>query len=197
MSKTAFPARVEAGASFAQLAYRVSSTLARPRASLTQLLRVFKDSRHLRWITIQVLTDVEPERWEFAGVAKLGNEVLLRTDALTDCVSVAIDAAVSAEKADEARLLLALTAQQVAQFIHRGLLAEHNATLSDELRIMSEQIALAKFVERAKSLIVAKRGFSPNEAEEWLLGASVRFRKPLLNVAQDIVTAYKTPGFAA
>jgi ANTAR domain len=197
MSKTAFPVRLEAGASFCQLAFRVSSTLACPRCSLEQLLRLLKDSRHFRWAALEVLTRVEPERWEFAGAEDFEDQVLLRTEALTDCVSVAIDAAVYAEDVDEARLFLALTAQQVAQFVHRILLEKQNAAMYVDLRIMSEQVALAKFVERAKSLIVARRGLSANEAEEWLRGASVRFRKPLLKVAQEIVTAFKTPGFAA
>lgn len=62
---------------------------------------------------------------------------------------------------------------------------------------MGEQLDLAKFMDRAKSLIIRRRGLSAHEAEEWLVGARVRFRKPLLSVAQDIVTALKTPGFAA
>jgi hypothetical protein len=197
MSKAALSARHGARDSFSQLSFRVSTALARPHASINQVVRILQESGRLAWVSLQVLTYVEPERWEFAWPAEHENEVLLRADALTDRVSVAIDGAVPAEDADQAQLLLALTSQQIAQFVHRNLLAEQNAALFDDLRIMSEQVALAKFVERAKSLIISRRGFSAHEAEEWLIGASIRFDKPLLNVAQEIVTAFKTPGFAA
>jgi hypothetical protein len=175
----------------------VSAAAARANATVDQLVRLLRESRRFGWIALQVLTADEPQRWEFAWPPEHENEVLLRAEARTDCVSVAIDGAIAAEHGEDAELLLGLVAQQVAHLVHRRELASRNSLLADEVRVINEQIALAKFMDRAKSLIVSRRGLSANEAEEWLVGASIRYEKPLLNVAQEIVTAFTTPGLAA
>jgi hypothetical protein len=196
MSQVALSTRFESGVSLSQLGFRISTALARPKVEIEKVVQILRESRRFGWISLQVLTQVEPQRWEFAWPPEHENEVLLRADSTTGWVSVAIDGAISAEQAEEAKLLLQLVAQQVAQFVHRRELILRNRSLSDEARVINEQVTLGKFMDRAKSLIISRRGLSSVEAEEWLVGASIRFEKPLLNVAQEIVTAFSTPGFA-
>jgi ANTAR domain len=199
MSQAVFSPSRETGVSLSQIAFRVSNTVARSHSTVDQVIRVLRESRRFGWISLQILDPVQPDpqRWEFAWPPEHENEVLLRADAQTDFVSVAVDAAVPAKDADEASILLKLVAQQLALFDHREELVRRNDQLMAECKVIGEQLDLAKFMDRAKSLIIRRRGLSADEAEEWLVGASVRFRKPLLNVAQDIVMALKTPGFAA
>lgn len=183
--------------SFSQLAFRVSTAAARAHATVDQVVKLLRESRRFGWIALQVLTEDEPDRWEFAWPPEDDSEVHLRAESRTSLVSVAIDAAVPAVHSDEARLVLEFVVQQLAQFLHRRELHAQNGRLAAEARITNEQVSLGKFMDRAKSLIVARRGLSASEAEEWLLGASIRYQKPLLNVAQEIVTALTTPGLAA
>jgi hypothetical protein len=199
MSQAVLSARSETGLSLSQIAFRVSNTVARSNSTIDQVIRVLRESRRFGWISLQILGPVQPDPqlWEFAWPPEQENEVLLRADAQTDFVSVAVDAAVPVEDADEANPLLSLVAQQVALFVHREELMRRNDQLMAECKVIGEQLDLSKFMDRAKSLIIRRRGLSADEAQEWLVGASVRFHKPLLNIAQDIVTALKTPGFAA
>jgi hypothetical protein len=136
--------------SLSRLALRVSAAAARANATVDQLVRLLRESRRFGWIALQVLTADEPQRWEFAWPPEHENEVLLRAEARTDCVSVAIDGAIAAEHGEDAELLLGLVAQQVAHLVHRRELASRNSLLADEVRVINEQIALAKFMDRAK-----------------------------------------------
>ncbi|MGA7410960.1 MAG: ANTAR domain-containing protein [Bryobacteraceae bacterium] len=106
---------------------------------------------------------------------------------------VTVDLVVPAIHEDGASLFANFLAQQLALSARRHDLHDQNAVLREEARLTEETIALRKLMERAKSLIVSQRGFTPDEAEEWLVGASVRHGKPLLSVAREIVAVLSNP----
>ena len=77
---------------------------------------------------------------------------------------------------------------QFALWAALRIAAAKNEALRAEIRSADESVALMKFMNRAKSLIVGRYGLNAEEAEEWLVGASVKHGQPLLNVAKNIVT---------
>lgn len=60
MSEALLSARRGTGASFSQIAFRVSTILSRPRTTVDQIIRVFQESRQFGWISLQVLSPVHP-----------------------------------------------------------------------------------------------------------------------------------------
>lgn len=137
MSQAVLSPSRETGVSLSQIAFRVSNTVSRSHSTVDQVIRVLRESRRFGWISLQILGPVQPDpqRWEFAWPPEHENEVLLRADAQTDLVSVAVDGAIPAEDADEAATLLNLVAQQVALFVHRAELVARNDQLMAECKV--------------------------------------------------------------
>lgn len=84
-------------------------------------------------------------------------------------------------------------AQQIALYVARTSVASQNALLEREIQTNHEDIALRKAVDRAKSLMVTRKGFSPEKAQEFLEVASVGAGKPLLTLATEVITALSNP----
>ncbi len=199
MSDFAVPSIVEEASSsvFDRPMYRVSHLLARNKgdgdATLNQVLRAMRASGILRWMSIRVSRDDISSHYDFALATQGDSEVLARGAAAIDGVVVTVDVVVPAIHEEGAPMFANFLAQQLALFARRHDLRDQNAALREEARLAEETIALRKFMERAKSLIVSQRGFTPDEAEDWLVGASVRYGKPLLNIAREIVAVLSNP----
>jgi len=86
------------------------------------------------------------------------------------------------------QLFSTLLAQQFALWTVLRVAEAKNEALREEIRLADESVALTKFMNRAKTLIIARCGLSASDAEEWLVGAAERHGRPLLNVAKDVVT---------
>lgn len=84
-------------------------------------------------------------------------------------------------------------AQQIALYVARTSLASQNVLLEREIQANHEDIALRKAIDRAKSLMVTRKGFSPEKAQEFLEVASASAGKPLLTLATEVITALSNP----
>ncbi len=199
MSDFAVPETAVAASSsaFDRPMYRVSHLLARSKgggdATLNQVLRALRSSGVLRWLSIRVSRDDISNHYDFALTTEGDSEVLTRGGAAFEGVVVTAEAVVPAIHQDFAPLFANFLAQQLAVFARRHDLHDQNAALREEARITEETVALRKFMYRAKSLIASQRGFTPQEAEEWLVGASVRYGRPLLSIAREIVDVLANP----
>lgn len=83
--------------------------------------------------------------------------------------------------------LLGFVSQQIAQLVHAETVRFANSSLEAEIKELNETITLGKLLDRAVSLLVAKRRISPASAEEILLRASEEHGKPLIEMAQQVV----------
>lgn len=177
--------------------YRVSHLLARSKgasdATLNQVLRALRSSGVVRWLSVRVSRDDISNHYDFALATEGDSEVLARGAAAYEGVVVTVDAVVPEIHQDAGPLFANFLAQQLAGFVRRRDLDDQNSALREEARITEETVALRKFMDRAKSLIARQRGFTPAEAEEWLVGASVRYGKPLLSIAREIVVVLSNP----
>jgi AmiR/NasT family two-component response regulator len=178
--------------------YRVSALLARSKgggdATINQVVRALRSGGVLRWLNIRVSRADISNNYEFALPTQGDSEVLARGAAEFEGVVAAVDIVVPAIHQVDAPLFSNFLAQQLALFVRQCDLRDKNEALREETRATEETVALRKFMDRAKSLIVNHHGYTPDEAEEWLIGASVRHGKPLLSVAREIVTALSTLG---
>ena len=199
MSDFAVPstARTVSSSAFDRPMYRVSFLLARSKgdgdATLNQVLRALRSSGVLRWLSIRVSRDDISNHYDFALATEGDSEVLARGAAAFEGVVVTVDTVVPAIHQGASPLFANFLAQQLALFARRHDLRDQNAALREEARLTEEAVALRKFMERAKSLIASQRGFTPEEAEEWLVGASVRYSKPLLAIPREIVAVLSNP----
>ncbi len=181
---------------FTALMYRVSALMARSKgdgdAAINQVLRSLRTSGVLRWLNVHVSRADISNNYEFALPTQGDSEVLARGIAEFEGVVAAVDIVVPAIDQQDASLFSNFLAQQLVLFVRQFDLRDRNEALREEARATEETVALRKFMDRAKSLIANHHGYTPDQAEEWLIGASVRHGKPLLSVAREIVTALST-----
>lgn len=120
-------------------------------------------------------------------------EPLISANWFIDDVSVTVQAALLAEPTDLDYLLIDVVSQQAAQLAKSHSLRLANSSLRREIKSLGDQIAHHKLVNRARSLLSAKHGISPDKAHQILLEASESYNKPLLSVAREIVAVLGSP----
>jgi hypothetical protein len=183
---------------FTQPMHRVSALLAHSKkdtdTTFNQVLRTLRSGGVLQWLSISVARDDVSNHYEFALPPQSDTEMLARAQVKFEGVVVAVDVVVTNVHQEDAPLFSSFLAQQLALFVRQRDLLIENQTLREQIRETEEAVAQRKFMDRAKSLMCNHRGYTPDEAEEWLVGASERYNKPLLSVAREIVTVLSTPG---
>jgi hypothetical protein len=174
---------------------RVSAVLARARGGVQETLdfalRTVRQTREIAGIGVEVKIDSEdantaPYQARSHWPPEREDAQVLRAEFYTGPVGVTVDVSARSEL-EGVQLFSTLLAQQFALWAALRIAEAENEALRAEIRLVDESVALMKFMNRAKSLIVPRYGLSAEEAEEWLVGASVKHGKPLLNVAKDIV----------
>jgi hypothetical protein len=179
---------------------RVSAVLARARGgvreTLDSALRTVRQTREIAAVGVEV--KINSEDADMASYQAQGHwpperedARVLRAEFYTGPVDVTVYVSARSEL-EGVQLFATLLAQQFALWASLRNVEAENEALRAEIRLADESVALMKFMNRAKSLIVPRYGLSAEEAEEWLVGASVKHGKPLLNVAKDIVTVLST-----
>lgn len=70
---------------------------------------------------------------------------------------------------------------------HQAAVAIHNTQLALDAKIISEELETRKLVERAKEVLVRKRGMKIDEAYHWIRKRSMDSRKPLRDIAEAVL----------
>lgn len=70
---------------------------------------------------------------------------------------------------------------------HQAAIAIHNTQLALDAKIIREELETRKLVERAKEVLVRKRGMEIDEAYRWIRKRSMDNRKPLRDVAEAVL----------
>lgn len=70
---------------------------------------------------------------------------------------------------------------------HQAAVAIHNTQLALDAKIIREELETRKLVERAKEILIRKRGMEIDEAYRWIRKRSMDSRKPLRDVAEAIL----------
>ncbi len=70
---------------------------------------------------------------------------------------------------------------------HQAAIAIHNTQLALDAKIIREELESRKLVERAKEVLVRKRGMEIDEAYRWIRKRSMDTRKPLRDVAEAVL----------
>ncbi|HEX4228138.1 MAG TPA: ANTAR domain-containing protein [Bryobacteraceae bacterium] len=90
-------------------------------------------------------------------------------------------------------LLAELLAQQLGRFLSAERLRQDNRTDEKQLRLDREALQLRKMLERARALLARHGSMTTIEATDYMVSASARTGRPLLQVAERIVLAYGGP----
>ena len=111
----------------------------------------------------------------------------------SDHVRVRVElAAASASAENLVRILAELLTQQLGRFLTLSRLRVEITSARDQLRLQREELELHKAMTCAQALLVRQGPMSTANAAEYLVGASVRTGRPLLQVANSIVLAYQS-----
>lgn len=70
---------------------------------------------------------------------------------------------------------------------HQAAVAIHNTQLAMDAKIIREELETRKLVERAKEVLIRKRGMEIDEAYRWIRKRSMDSRKPLRDVAEAVL----------
>jgi two-component system, response regulator PdtaR len=70
---------------------------------------------------------------------------------------------------------------------HQAAVAIHNTQLALDAKIIREELETRKMVERAKEVLMRKRGMEIDEAYRWIRKRSMDSRKPLRDVAEAVL----------
>jgi len=70
---------------------------------------------------------------------------------------------------------------------HQAAVAIHNTQLALDAKIIREELETRKLVERAKEVLIRKRGMEIDEAYRWIRKRSMDTRKPLRDVAEAVL----------
>ncbi len=70
---------------------------------------------------------------------------------------------------------------------HQAAIAIHNTQLALDAKIIREELETRKLIERAKEVLVRKRGMEIDEAYRWIRKRSMDNRKPLREVAEAVL----------
>jgi uroporphyrinogen-III synthase len=89
--------------------------------------------------------------------------------------------------------VLSFIGEQMGGAISRTRLEEENARLQEATLEMKRQLEIRKIVERAKGILQRKHGLTEEDAYLFLRNESRRQRRPMRELAEDIIKAEGPP----
>jgi uroporphyrinogen-III synthase len=89
--------------------------------------------------------------------------------------------------------VLSFIGEQMGGAISRTRLEEENVRLQEETLEMKRQLEIRKIVERAKGILQRKYGFTEEDAYLHLRNESRRQRRPMRELAEDIIKVVEGP----
>jgi hypothetical protein len=182
----------------ALLGLRISKALFRSEFTLerafSRVVELFSASCLFQAVVFEIrLGDKPPSVW---GFEEAGEQP-------THCFSASFESALSGARiwleagaefeGETLKLLAEYAAQQLGRAAEVWAKQEENQALRTQIRLQQESLDLRKLMDRAKAILTGQGPLTAQQAEEFLVAASVRSGKPLVRVAREIILALGEP----